>query len=509
MMQRNNSKVLLSAAIVVILLSVSFLAFYPSTTSEAQAQEEYAYTYYGYVPARMYQYNLTEPNQPPSDSNLWRLDTATPSRAAVLAVVGMADNTHVRVSYLNGTLVSEATINNMQKHYVIFPNATFFKVETNVLACVLLLNYGLKPLSDESIVTYQNSSQAITAWAQSCGEMSSYPLPFTFYQSVDGAYVGTEFVLMAVQWNIFQQYTIFALERSEVTVTREDGQERSYSLETNTWTRPIWEPFMTYRIESTGNIMIHSGNIDTLTFFVPSAEGGFVGTTFYSLSNTNFDSTESYGFRASATQDSKITIWNLETQTQILTADVTAGSGFGFKPNAAAILVQSDQPITLEYVHNGSITRASSDGIYGAYGSGVGYFGVKPNEDTPFYLPVDSYIEAYIFASEDTEITLDGMPFTIEADHYLLLTHPGTHLISSNKKVVIETLNWPNTPVYQGLQYAGAQITSIQTVDVVPDVKLTPLGEGGFPIMYIAIGAAAAAIAVIALLLIMKSRGKK
>ena len=244
MIRRNHSKAEISVAIaIIILLSVSFLAFSPSAISEAQAQGEYAYTYYGYVPAKMYAYNLTEPNDPPSDSNPWQLNTATPSRAAVLAVVGMEDNTHVKVSYLNGAVVSEATINNMQKHYVIFPNDTLFKVETSKLACVLLLNYGARPLSDEGIATYQNSSQAIDAWVLACKARSSYPLPFTFYQSVDGAYVGTEFVLMAVQWNIYQQYTIFALEKSEVTVTREDGQERIYSLGANTWRRPIWEPF--------------------------------------------------------------------------------------------------------------------------------------------------------------------------------------------------------------------------------------------------------------------------
>jgi hypothetical protein len=333
-------------------------------------------------------------------------------------------------------------------------------------------------------------------------------LPFTLYQDVNGAYAGKNFILMAVQYNIYLQYTIFALEKAEVTVTREDGDIKQYSIAVNGYKRLLWEPFTTYKIESTGNIMIHSGNVDTLTFFVPAVEGGFVGRNFYTLSRNDWDTGESYGYRVSATQNSKITVWNLETKAQILTANVPANSGFGFKPTAPAICVQSDQPVTLELVNNGSIERASSTGTYGAYGSGVGYFGVKPNEDTPFFLAVDSYVQAYIFASEDTQVTVDGTNRTIKANSYYLVTEPGMHVINSNKKVVVETLNWPNTPDYQGLQYNGIQITSIQTGDIVTNITLTPIGEG-FPIMYIIIGAVAAAISVIVVFLFMRNRGKK
>jgi len=138
----------------------------------------------------------------------------------------------------------------------------------------------------------------------------------------------------------------------------------------------------------------------------------------------------------------------------------------------------------------------------------VGYIGVKPDEDTPFYLPVDSYVEAYIFASEETEITLDDNDWTIGANSYYLITQPGTHVLRANGKLVIEILNWPFEPEFQGLQYEGVQVPSVQTVDVVPDVMLTPLGES-FPIIYVAIGVAAAAVSGIATLLFIKGRSKK
>ncbi len=121
---------------------------------------------------------------------------------------------------------------------------------------------------------------------------------------------------------------------------------------------------------------------------------------------------------------------------------------------------------------------------------------------------MDSYVEAYIFASEDTDITLDGNNEPIKAGTYFSLSTPGTHTIRANKNVVVETLNWPNTPENQGLAYDGVQIPSVQTVDMVVDVTLTPLGEG-FPIMYVVIGAAAAGICVIVAFIFMRGRGKK
>jgi len=248
-----------------------------------------------------------------------------------VAVVGIVDGTHVKVySVDNGSLVSEATIDSMQKHYTVFRNGTLFRVETDKLASVYLLNYGSVP----------------------AGNASSGPLPETFYQDVNGAYVGKEFILLGGGIGYTVGYAIFALENAEVTVTRNDSVQEQYSIPVNTWKEILWQPFRTYKIESTGYIMIQSGRPvdiwgDARSFFLPAAEGGFVGKTFYSWCQPSWDPTESYGFRASSTQDAKITVWNLETGQLILSTNVIAGSGVSVKPSANAIVVQSDNPITL------------------------------------------------------------------------------------------------------------------------------------------------------------------
>jgi aspartate 1-decarboxylase len=475
-------------AIFAILFCSFIIAFFPISVFEVHAQEKYEY--YGYVPAKIWQYNLTDANNVNSG---WRLPTSTVASAALIVIIAIKNNTQVDVFNLdNGSLISEATINSMQRCYAVFKNGTAFKVVTSELTNVLLLNYGSVPPSNAT----------------------SGPVPVTFYQSTDGAYVGKEFIFMGSGLGYNLDYLILALENAKVTVTRDDGDIQQFSIAANTWEEPIWRPFRIYKVVSTGNIMIQSGRLpdawgEPRTLCVPSVDGGFMGNTFYSWSQTSWDLTENYGFRASAAQDTKITVWNLETQQKILTADIQAGSGFGFKPQAPAIIVKSDQPVTLEYIHNGSLENREGTGMYGAYGSGVAYIGVKPDEDTAFYLPVDSYVEAYIFASENTDITIDWtLNWTIQANTYYSLSTPGTHIIRANKNVVIEVLNWPFEPEYQGLQYEGVQIPSIQTVDVVPDVSLTPLGES-FPITYVIIGVAAAAIVGLAVMQFFKGRRKK
>ncbi len=489
----NIIKEFFTATIVILLIGIFSLIFYTANVSEVYAQDEY--NYFGYVPPKMYQYNLTRGSE--IDSG-WRLDTnstgtAGITRAGLVAVVGIENDTHVQIYSLdNGSLVKEGTINSMQKFYAVFRNGTFFKVVTDKLANVYLLNYG-----------------SIPAWNATSG-----PLPETFYQDVNGAYVGKEFILLGCGSDYDIDIAIFALENAEVTVTRNDSIQEEYTIAVNAFQTIMVDPFRTYRIESTGYIMIQSGRPtdiwgDARSFFLPAAEGGFVGTTFYSWSQPNWDAVESYGFRASSTQDAKVTVWNLETKQILYTLNVQAGSGVSFQPSANAITVQSDKSVTLEYLHNGSLANSlGKNGTFDAYGSGVAFLGVKIYEATPFFLPEDSTVEAYIFASEDTDITLDGFDWTIPAGTYYSLSIPGTHIITADKNVVIETLNWPSTPPYQGLAYNGAQIPSVQTVDVTVNVTLIPLGES-FPIMYVAAGAAAAVVAIIVAFVFMRGRGKK
>ncbi|MDH5363215.1 MAG: hypothetical protein OEW84_07870, partial [Aigarchaeota archaeon] len=217
-----------------------------------------------------------------------------------------------------------------------------------------------------------------------------------------------------------------------------------------------------------------------------------------------------YGFRISALEDAQVKVYDLDTKQVITEFAVAGGSGVAIQPAAHAIAVQSDKPITLSHIHNGSIEHSPTGdgGRYEGYANGVMFIGIQPNQDTMIHLPTEANVEAYFFASEETQLIIDGITRMVQADSDFLYTMPGTHLVRSDKNVILQINLWPREPEYQGLWYKGAVIPCIETVGNNPDVTLTPLGEG-FPMMYVIVGAGVAAVAVIAGVLVIKRRGSK
>ncbi len=486
-MTEKNYKLISSATIFLVLLASVCVPRVPAAASDGE------YVYYGVIPAKIYQY---VDNDVSNFSKGFGLDNNSVRRQVLIAITATEDDTHVAVyrvySSSNVELVGQTTIDTMEKYYVLFPNASMFKVVTDKYASVMLLNYASIPVS---------------------GSSEEGPVPTTFQTSTDGAYVGKKFIFMA-SWNTrsysWTSYRIFALEKADVTITDEDDNEQTISLDVNGYEDIALTSFVSYDVESTGNIMIQSKlrqipDDVRYNYYVPSAEGGFLGEVFYVASTTSWDAAEDCGFRISAAQDAKVTVWNMDTKEKVVELSVNGGTGESIQPKADSILVQSTEPITLAYVHNGTLERTRYVGH--SYGSGIAYVGVRPDEDTLIFLPTNSSIEAYIFADEETTVTIDGtQTFTVEADSYQLLTVAGTRKIVSDKNIVIEVVSWPLTPPYQGLNFNGVEVQCFQTVSVVPDVTLTPLSEGTPLTTYIIIEAAVAGVVVVVVFFVLKRR---
>ena len=460
------------------------------TVSVSCAEE---YVYYGVVPGKI-QYAV--PSHPVHGAILpgagFEIDPLTPASSALVSIVALQDDTDVRVYTLpDNTLAAEDSLNTMEKQFVRLPNGTKFKVVSNHLVTVMLLggNVGGEELDPS---------------------MKEGPTVATFYTSTDGTYVGKEFIFVACQGLRFLPYRILALEDAEVTLTREDGVEDSFDLEANTYQELSLTPFKAYRAESTGNIMIQSEGPGGRSFNVPSPEGGFVGKVFYSTclrdSFLSWDTIEDFGFRISALEDAKVTIWDVEFKRTIAEFEVQGGGGVGFKPDADEIMVQSDKAITFSFVHNGSLRRSYGWG----YGAGASFMGIKPNEEALIFLSSNSSVEAYIFAYEDTLINVDDVSISLEPDSYFLLTVPGTHKIVSNKNVIVQVIHWPLNPTIQGISSFGVVIPCIQTIDLPTNVSLIPLAQEGFSSTYLIVGggAAIAAVAVALVALMMRRRTK-
>jgi hypothetical protein len=431
------------------------------------------YVYYGVIPERIYQYTLGEWYT----TGNWLLDAATIYDHGYISILALQDGTRVRVYTLPGKeLVSETTLSSMEKHYVSLPNGTMFKIVSNKLVSVLLFSPPGRGRIPGLNVTESPGANG-------------------FYASVDGAYVGKEFIMEASQGLLGFNYYIFAIENAEVMLTAEDGSTRSFKLNANDYENIQLNPLTTYKVTSTGNIMIRAGGIggwSDRSFFIPSAEGGFMGRRFYSVTWYSFDEKEEEFFYISALEDTKVTVWDLPNRKVLLELDVEAGEPVKIKPKVyaggtrgPAIAVDSDKPITLQFLHSGSTVRS-----YGwSYGPGFTYLGIRPNEDTPFVLPTNSTILAYLFTGEEANVVVDDIPMTVKPDEPFILSTLGPHTIRSNKNLILLLLHYPLIPENQGINGFGVPVPCVQTVSVTPSVTLHPLSGEGFalPMNYIII----------------------
>ncbi|MEM1557226.1 MAG: hypothetical protein QXT26_00575 [Thermoproteota archaeon] len=486
MKNANYISILTLSLVILLIMPLSILLILP------QAE----YVYYGVVPGRIYQYL---PVQETDLSKGWYLNPATLGTQGYISILASKDDTLVRVYTLPGDrLVAEKSLKAMQKMYVPLPNGTMFKVVSNKLVSVLLIS---QPPGGRTPGV--NATEG--------------PLTTGFYLSVDGAYVGKEFVIETSQGLLGLLHTIFAIEDSEITMTAEDGSTQTFKLKANTYKDLQPQPFKAYRIVSTGNIMIQGGYMDVTgtnmprSFFIPSAEGGFVGRRFYSGASETSDEgilKEENWFVISALEDTKVSIWDLRTQKLVKELNVKAGEPAYVKwveiKVFDAIAFDSEKPVLVQFLHSGSIRRG-----YGmAYGAGLTYLGIRPNEETPFVLPTNSTIYAYLFSSDEANVYIDDVGITIRPDEPFVINTPGPHTIRSNKNIVLLLLHYPSIPPYQGINGFGVPVPCVQTISVTPSITLSPIGGGGpsIPVSYII---AIVILVVIIVIVIVFLRRKK
>jgi len=453
------------------------------------------YTYYGVVPSRIYVCEPKHRLHGAIDITAgFKIDPMSLRKTALLAIAGFNDDTNVRLYILKNKewkLETEFTINRMEKKFYLLPNGTIFKVVTNNLALVLLLS----SLPSESLPTPKDDKG---------------PLPMAYYYSTEGSYIGKEFIILASQDVLGEPYCIFALEPAEVTITGEDGQKQSFKMEANSGKRLHLKAFKLYHIKSTGNIMIQSGGPGGMSYFIPSASGGYVGKRFYTITTGSFDKKADYGFRICAWKDTKVKIWDLAYKRLIKEVSVKAGEAVNIKPEAAepdyVMAVESDKPISFMFVHSGDIKRSYA----WSYGRGVNTFFVRPNEEVSFFLATNSTVKAYVFAVEDTQVMIDDVPITIKKDSFFVITSPGLHRIRSDKGVSIQLIQRPLIPQNppQGVGDFGIVVLSPQLAEITPPkVKLSPIaGGGGMPMNLIMAGVAVVVIAAALGFIMMRRR---
>ena len=429
------------------------------------------YTYYGYVPSRIWR---AEPvlgwlsGVPVGED--WEIDPLTVTDFALLSVVACQDDTEVKVYSLpDKELVRVATLDKMSKLFTKLPNGTFFKVEANKLLSVTLISgkiggQDLDPGLDFSHV------------------------PNSFYTSVDGGFVGKEFVFIASQGPSGLQYRIVALEECEVKVEDEDGNTvQTFRLSANEFEELILGAFEAYGVTSTGNVMVHTTGLG----FIPSVDGGYIGKYFFSTCQVEWWPSRARSpnsFQISASQETKVTIYDVELRKFLEQLTVPSGENIIMKPVAKEIFIEADKPVTMMYVNN--------DGTYG-YGAGLSFMGLGADQNALVYVPTDpTRQESYIFTCEETVVTIDSAPIKLSADSIFSLS-AGLHEIATDKNILIQSTYWAaHTPI-QGIQSFAAVIPAVEMVNTKEEIQLKPMtSEESDPsdyLLYIAVAVAAAA----------------
>jgi len=440
--------------------------------SHAQSEpDQGGYTYYGYIPAKIWS------AEPPFYMRVVRNFTINPltiAESGLIGIVAYADETEVEVYMLpSNELVRDEKIDEMEKMFVTLPNGTFFKVHASKLVTVELLggNVGGEELDPS---------------------MREGPALASFYTSTDGTYVGKEFIFIASQGLTGQPYRILALEESEVTVHKEDGSTlSSCSLKANEYISLSLTAFKAYRVASTGNIMVQSGR-----GYIPSVDGGYTGTRFYTISlpgTDTWDPAVAYGFQVIAAEEAKVTIYDVEFQKEIDRFTVPAGRNVTINPKSHEIFIESDKPISVVYVHHG--VRGAGGW---AYGAGLKYMGVGPDETSYVYVPVSTSQQSYVFAyKEGTVVTIDGAPIELDADEFFPLSS-GLHEVETTENVLIQIVHWPKDPDFQGIQNFGTVVPAIETLGAKETVELKPILEAETVTTTYIYAAVAAAVAIIA-----------
>jgi len=458
----------------VIVLSLTVISSIPLglEATRVRAASAGSQTYYGHVPSLI----LVRDN--PWAAQPTGLDPRSVQLSARLVLTASGDETRASAFLLpEGRLLGEFALNSMERVELSLPNGSFFKVVSN------------RPLS------------VVLTGGVEVGESSGVS---TFQTSVEGGYVGKEFVFLALESkypsrgraNLLPQ-KVYALEESDVTIWDKNGTRRAeFRLLANGLKELSLTPDRVYRLEATGNVMVQTfaiGEFGSKSCFYPAVEGGFLGRLFYGSGYVPEAAgvPPKRGFVASSPGRPTLRMANLEFQRPY--EEFPMNDSWAFLPSRelslSHLLLEAETPILLYFKSDENSTD----------GGGVAVGGLKAGQVAYVYVPPG---ESYLFAAEETVVTLDDVEFRVPADGILTIPE-GVHKLSASGNVLLEVVN----EAWNGLSTFGVTLPSIESLSIQNEgLRLRKVGEEGLPWTYIVAGVAAVALVVVVSLMARRRR---
>ncbi len=397
-------------------------------------------------------------------------------------IVACDNGTELTVYRLpNHEVLKTASLKMMDKLFVKLQNGTFFKVVSNKPLSVTLIGgkIGGRDLDPKSPFSF---------------------VPNSFYTSVDGGFIGREFIFIASQEPAGAPYRIVALESAEIIVKDENNSViHRFRMTPGEIKDLSFRAFHAYRIVSTGDIVLHTTSGGCL----PSIENSYVGKYFISPSSTSWWPSRERSpnsFHLMALEETKVHIYDLEFKKKIEEFKIPSGSSIRVKPPAKEIIIQSEKPLNAMYVSN--------DGTY-EYGAGMTFIRIEAGETALVYVPTKPLIQkAFLFALKKTIVTIDDATYKLAADEIFSIS-PGLHRITPSSNVLIQIIYWSGHVSFQGISSFSALIPAVETSHMKNEVNITAmLNQGSSLSIYVAylIAAVIAISAAITFHLLMKRR---
>jgi len=401
-----------------------------------------------------------------------------------LTIVGIYDGTSVEVYNLTGKgVIASFTIDRMESRRICLANETYFKVVSEKMVSVLLNGGGWK--SNGAAVVHMAS---------------------TFYPSIEGGHVGTEFILVPINSTNGLLHILF-VEDAHVTIQDAGGKLMAelggaVGEAKTTYLRKLpgdadFLALEAYTVISTGRIML-AGLAPNSFRYLPSLTGGFVGKHFAAFQGGTI--------MLVALEDAEVALYDLKRPGWHITLfgpDLTIGLSDGEWYNTSWV----GAPIRIDSTGNISVLIGDCGGWHGSwpYASGLSYpehmgddvsfVVVRPGQEFGFFVPT----EALIFAHEESAIEVDGAMVTAKEDEYLSLAH-GVHRVKASAPLTIEILGhgweYEQSKLLQLYDnYASYLVSYEGFTENYPE----PPGVGGLEIIpYMAIGVAIPILLVIA-----------
>jgi len=359
-----------------LLLSLGLLL----TSSILNAQSQYVY--YGYVPLKI-----------------------VDGRESTLYIIGNHNETSVQVLSLpKSGVLAEFTIDRLEEKSLTIPNGTLFKI-----------------FSDKPIMAILAGGSEVESGIRSIT---------TFYTSVEGGYVGREFIFRTfAKGKGLGAYTVYALENLKITIFNSTGDEvMTFTLSPTEYKDFNLNPFEVHRLVSTGRVILQSfaqkapgawgGVTRWSSYFVPSPKGSFMGRYFYARGAYPgpYKIYTNYVFTSS--QEATLKVYDLEAKSKIGEEKILVGENKTFQSLRPHLFFQSDKPVMLAiYANDGGLMAAC----------------LKAGQDVYLRVPSD---EGFIFAYEDTVLTMDGAQYSISADEAFQMPI-GLYEIVADKNVAV------------------------------------------------------------------------